>query len=99
MASLPNAGQPSPRVRVRDLTLRAGDIARTGCELLARELPRNPAELLVRIRQYEEELDHLNRTVNETIATELAGSDEAGIRELLTCLKFLLELERIGDLQ
>src|SRR5512143_3750141 len=98
MASVPNPGELGSRGRIRDLTLRAGDIARTGCEVLARELPRNHPELLLRIRQYEEELDHLNRTVNEAIGSEIAKADEAEIRELLTCLKFLLELERIGDL-
>ncbi len=98
MASMPNPSQHSSRGRIRDLAMRATEIARTGCELVSRELPRNQPELLIRIRQYEEELDHLNRTVNEAMSTELAGCDEAEIRELLTCLKFLLELERIGDL-
>lgn len=98
MASLPNSEPLSARGRIRDLTLRAGNIARTACEVLARDLPRNHAELLSRMRQYEEELDHLNRTVNEAIAAELAGADETEIRELLTCLKSLLELERVGDL-
>lgn len=95
---MPNPSQRSSRGRIRDLTLRGAEIARAGCELVSRELPRNQPELLIRIRQYEEELDHLNRTVNEAIAQELARADEAEIRELLTCLKFLLELERIGDL-
>ncbi len=95
---MPNPSQRASRSRVRDLTLRAVEIARTGCELVSRELPRTQPELLLRIRQYEEELDHLNRTVNEAMVAELSGADELEIRELLTCLKFLLELERIGDL-
>ncbi len=98
MASMPNPSQRSSRSRIRDLTLRAVEIARTGCELVSRDLPRNQPELLIRIRQYEEELDHLNRTVNEAMVSELSDTDELEIRELLTCLKFLLELERIGDL-
>ena len=98
MASLHNPRPDPARGRIRDLTLRAGDIARAGCELVAHELPHSPPELLVRIRECEEELDHLNRTVNEAIAVELAGADPTEIQELLTCLKFLLELERIGDL-
>ncbi len=98
MASLPNPSQLPARGRVRGLALRAADIARAGCNLVAHELPRNLPELLVRIRQCEEELDHLNRTVNEVIADELADAKRAEIQELLTCLKFVLELERIGDL-
>ncbi len=98
MASLPNPSQLPARGRVRDLALRAGDIARAACDLVARELPRNPPELLVRIRQYEEELDHLNRRVNEAMSDQLAAANRAEIQELLTCLKFVLELERIGDL-
>lgn len=98
MASLPNPGPAPSRSSIRNLTLRAGEIARAGCELVSRELPRNKPDLLNRIRQYEEELDHLNRLVNEGIVEEVSAADEPVIRELLTCLKFLLELERIGDL-
>lgn len=98
MATMPNTNPVHPAGRIRELTLRAGEVARAGCGLLQRELPRNHPELLIQIRQHEEELDHLNRTVNEAIASEIAGADETEIRELLTCLKFLLELERIGDL-
>ncbi len=96
MASMANAIPSRPKVR--DMALRACEIARAACELVAHELPRNKPDLLNRIRHHEEELDHLNRLVNEDITSEVAGADEASIRELLTCLKFLLELERIGDL-
>ena len=96
MASMAN---PIPsRPNVRDMALRACEIARTACELVAHELPRNKPDLLNRIRHHEEELDHLNRMVNEGITAEVAGADDAAIRELLTCLKLMLELERIGDL-
>lgn len=96
MATMAN---PVPsRPSVRDLAVRGCEIARTACDLVAHELPRNKPDLLNRIRHYEEELDHLNRMVNEGITAEVAGASEPAIRELLTCLKFLLELERIGDL-
>jgi phosphate transport system protein len=98
MASVANPGQVPSRASIRDLTLRAGEIARAGCELVSREIPLNKPDLLNRIRQYEEELDHLNRLVNEGIVEEISGASEPDIRELLACLKFLLELERIGDL-
>lgn len=96
MASMANPA--SSRPSIRELTFRACEIAHAACDLVARELPRNKPDLLKRIRQSEEELDHLNRLVNEAIVQDVADAGEAAVRELLTCLKFLLELERIGDL-
>ncbi len=98
MASATNPGSARSQETIRDLTLRACELARSGCELVAHELPRNKPDLLSRIRRLEEELDHLNRLVNERITAEITSSPEPEVRELLTCLKFLLELERIGDL-
>ncbi len=98
MSSSANQEPVASRPNIRDLTVRGCEIARGGCELLARELPQNKPGLLSRARKCEEELDQVNRVVNEGIAAEVAGADERVIRELLTCLKFVLELERIGDL-
>src|SRR5512140_3675314 len=98
MASASNPGSARSQETIRDITLRACELARSGCDLVAHELARNKPELLSRIRHLEEELDHLNRLVNERITTEITTASEPEIRELLTCLKFLLELERMGDL-
>jgi phosphate transport system protein len=56
-------------------------------------------EALERVRQCEEELDQLDRRMNEEV-TRVVTQGTAGTeaQELLACLKCVLELERIGDL-
>ncbi len=50
------------------------------------------------IRTCEEELDTLDRRINEGVTAAIPGTNEQDTRELLACLKFIIELERIGDL-
>jgi len=82
--------------RLLHLSLHACEVARTSAETLAKGIVRG--EGLPQIRQYEEELDALDREVNEGVTSAIAGVSEVQARELLGCLKFIIELERIGDL-
>lgn len=51
------------------------------------------------VRAREEQLDTLDREINEAVTAAIVHvQDEAQGRELLACLKFILDLERIGDL-
>jgi phosphate transport system protein len=50
------------------------------------------------VRGYEEELDTLDRQINEEVTGAITGVSEADARELLAALKAIIELERIGDL-
>jgi len=54
--------------------------------------------MLDRIRAYEDELDVADRELNEAITSIISQVPERQTRELLACLKFIIELERIGDL-
>jgi len=46
----------------------------------------------------EKELDELDRHMDERFASVLAQSSPEQVRELLACLKCMIDLERIGDL-
>ena len=52
----------------------------------------------VTVKECEAELDEIDRYVDERIAGELTEASPQRVKELLACLKFVLDLERIGDL-
>src|SRR3954452_12264784 len=50
------------------------------------------------VKDCEKELDRIERTVDEKITQAITEVTENEARELLACLKFIIDLERIGDL-
>ncbi len=93
---------PNP-VEIRDshlprLTLRGCQVAHMAAQALAEAIAQRNSAVWEDIKLYEEELDALDRQINEDVTTALARGSGAQARELLACLKFILELERIGDL-
>ena len=50
------------------------------------------------VKDCEKELDRIERTVDESITSAITEVTEPEARELLACLKFIIDLERIGDL-
>lgn len=52
----------------------------------------------VAVKECEAELDEIDRYVDEHIAGELNSASPKRVRELLAVLKFVLDLERVGDL-
>jgi phosphate transport system protein len=52
----------------------------------------------VAVKECEKELDRMERRVDEEIASAITQVGEAEARQLLACLKFIIDLERIGDL-
>jgi phosphate transport system protein len=82
-----------------DLTLRACEAARAAAAAVADGLTSEASKFLDEVRQREEELDHIDREINEGVTEAIASrfpSDDP--RELLACLKYVMDLERIGDL-
>ncbi|HUJ93722.1 MAG TPA: PhoU domain-containing protein [Terriglobales bacterium] len=53
---------------------------------------------LLAVKDCEKELDRIERSVDEKIAGAITEVTEAEASELLACLKFIIDLERIGDL-
>lgn len=89
--------QASP-AEMRERTLRACEVARLAVAAADAGITSGAAEPLNALGGYEEELDVLDRQVNEGVTAAIPGATETDARELLSCLKFILELERVGDL-
>jgi phosphate transport system protein len=79
-------------------TLHAVDVAKASSAAAAEGIASGSVDILDRIRGYEDELDTIDRELNEAVTLAIAQVPEKQARELLTCLKFIIELERIGDL-
>ena len=80
-------------------TLKAVEIAKLAAGAAAEGIATGSAESLERIRTYEDELDNVDRDLNNAVTSAVTHEkDEKSTRELLACLKFIIELERIGDL-
>jgi phosphate transport system protein len=52
----------------------------------------------IAVKDCEKELDRMERRIDEQITEAITQVSEAEARELLGCLKFIIDLERIGDL-
>ena len=53
---------------------------------------------LIAVQQCEKELDQIERQIDESMPAAITEVTEAEARELLGCMKFTIDLERIGDL-
>src|SRR4051794_15983328 len=96
-ASVQNIENP-PRARILQQTLRAIDVAKAAAASCSEGIATGSQELLDNVRLHEDELDNIDREVNEAVTTAITQVREQEARELLACLKFIIELERIGDL-
>ncbi len=80
------------------LTLLACQIAASAVTHAADAITSGDPRLFEMVGQCEEQLDKLDREVDERVAGAVAGATVEQAREALTCLKMMTDLERIGDL-
>ena len=80
------------------LSLRACTLARECVSYAIDGLINGSPGALLAVRDREEKLDHLDRELDERLATEITQATPEKARELLACLKLMLDLERVGDL-
>jgi phosphate transport system protein len=90
--------QNSANLTIIQQTLHAIEVAKAAAASCAEGLASGSADSFERLRGYEEELDNLDHDLNEAVTAAISGVNAQEARELLACLKFILELERIGDL-
>ncbi len=82
-----------------EFTTRACAAAKASAEALFSGVKDRNSASLATIKAYEEELDRLDFQINEGVTVLITrGVSEREAQELLSCLKFIIELERIGDL-
>jgi len=99
----PNPSFDAPDVQLSttelvQLTQRGCHIAKTSAEVLAAAIASGSGAVGAQIRSFEEELDGIDRQINEGVTATIVRASEVEARELLACLKLIIELERIGDL-
>jgi phosphate transport system protein len=90
--------QNSANASIVEQTLHAVDVAKAAAASCAEGLASGSTEAFERLRAYEDELDNIDHDLNEAVTAAITQANAPEARELLACLKFILELERIGDL-
>lgn len=88
-----------------EATRQAVDTALRAC-LIAKDAAFNARDYIatgsqiayLQVKQCEKELDQIERQVDDATPAAVTQVPEAQARELLACLKFTIDLERIGDL-
>ncbi len=83
---------------IQEQTLEACRVARKAAGIVAEGIATGVASVLDGVRQREKDLDTLDREIDERVTSVITQAGAEHARELLACLKFIIDLERIGDL-
>jgi len=79
-------------------TVEACRLAKEAAGAAAEGIATGSTPLLNSLRQRERELDTLDMEIDTAVTTAITEVEPAEARELLACMKFMISLERIGDL-
>ncbi len=79
-------------------TVQACSVAREAAGAAAEGIATGSSALLNSIRQRERELDRFDTELDSGVTAAITQVSEPEARELLACMKFMIGLERIGDL-
>ncbi len=96
-----NPTLPTPEAicaQLQEQTLEACRIAKAAAGIVAEGIATGVASVLDGVRDREKELDTLDRVIDQGVTSIITQADAEHARELLACLKFIIDLERIGDL-
>ena len=91
------ATEPAHKHLVRR-TVEACRLAKEAAGAAAEGIATGSTILLNSLRQRERELDAIDREIDDGVTTTITEVGPAEARELLACMKFMIGLERIGDL-
>jgi phosphate transport system protein len=91
------ATEPAHKHLVRR-TVEACRLAKEAAGAAAEGIATGSTILLNSLRQRERELDAIDREIDDGVTTAITEVGPAEARELLACMKFMIGLERIGDL-
>jgi len=97
VAAAPPPGQ-LPEDELSAMVLRACLIARDAVFNVRDSIGSGSKLAVLAIKDCEKELDQIERKIDEQLPGAITRVGEAKARELLACLKFITDLERIGDL-
>ena len=91
------APEPAHQQIVRR-TVEACRLAKEAASAAAEGIATGSNPLLNSLRQRERELDALDMEIDSAVTTAITEVEPTEARELLACMKFMISLERIGDL-
>jgi phosphate transport system protein len=80
------------------LTVQACQVAKEAAGTAAEGIATGSPALLNSLRQREKELDKLDMEIDDGVTNAITQVSAPEARELLACMKFMIGLERIGDL-
>jgi len=92
---------PSPDAlcaQLHEQTLQACRVARAAAGIVAEGIATGVGSVLEGVREREKELDTLDRVIDQGVTSIITRVNEEQARDLLACLKFIIDLERVGDL-
>jgi len=93
-----NLPQPPSEINMPQLTMQACALAKQSVAHAIDGLINGSQASLQGVRNCEEKLDDLDRELDEHMADTITRVTPAQARELLACMKLMLDLERVGDL-
>src|SRR5437588_4750911 len=99
--SIASVKQPGPEPSYHHLvrrTVEACQLAKEAASAAAEGIATGSSLLLASIRQREKELDTLDMEIDDGVTTTITQVADSEARELLACMKFMISLQRIGDL-
>jgi phosphate transport system protein len=83
---------------IAQMAMRACGLARAAASAAADAIATGKPEVFESVSRFERELDTIDRDVDDAIVFAISDTTVKEARELLACLKFVIDLERIGDL-
>jgi phosphate transport system protein len=89
---------PESTKELTALALQACLVAKDASTNLRDYINNSSKMAMLAVKDCEKELDRLERSIDEKITTAITEVTESEARQLLACLKFIIDLERIGDL-
>jgi len=92
---------PNPEAicaELQEQTLEACRVARSAAGIVAEGIATGVPSVLDAVREKEKELDNFDRVIDQGVSSVITQVQPGSARQLLACLKFIIDLERIGDL-
>jgi phosphate transport system protein len=90
--------QESTHHHIVNRTIEACRLAKEAAGAAAGGIATGSSSLLNSLRQRERELDALDMEIDSAVTSVITEVEPIQARELLACMKFMISLERIGDL-
>jgi phosphate transport system protein len=97
-ASIKSSAPESPQSHLVNRTVHACGVAKEAAAAAAEGIATGSAAVFNSIRRREKELDEVDMEIDAGVTGIITQVSATEARELLACMKFMIGLERIGDL-